>query len=722
MELHKIIEGMGRGLWLKDIDKLLAFTQNFQATKKDLNLIFENVKKYANKKQKGKTLNWLVLGLTVNQNKILNRIIHDGLFRTTNYNYNAKFAYEIHNEIKSNHAALFLNEKNRTYFNSKTIFLSPYKQISLLFNEIICDLKKYKKTIFKDLLIIADFYFLYDIYPQQKHDPSKLTFFSKEEISEAISFLTFHSLKYCKIPSTLYLESNEKNIIENKYEPLIFKACLLKKYLEWEIDIDAFKFECSKNGNKINLKSRDPLLEKSRKNGWVSTEIQKLNFQGRIHSDLNEAESLEVLCDNLLNKYGDLFIKKRKEPVERFTLEIPYEPNLFEFLKKQTFFKEELTLLITECREMFVSLDDILQYKVRNQLTFHDVLIVKRFFNFLRTLFSKHLKDQMKDNPTIVLRSLIPVFNKERLFEILRIFIPDNKIDDLLGLLSWSYEQNTILDLQYRPIIKIGNSYVIPTNIMCKSNLIRNSLYIIRKRIYDNVEEDPIATLLKEEFRGKNITSETNVKYNSQGFIGDIDALAKLENTIFIFEAKNTILPANPYELRTTYDNLIKASSQLDKIVRAFNNDSFRKYFSEKIGWVISPQTKFCTCIVLGNRVFSGYRINGHPVRSTFELCHFIDEGRVEHQDGNTYYLWESDIFKASDLMNYLMHDHFHKVQFDMYDKIILEYFFKQINFNYYTYEANEDSFISGNKFKEKFRFVKRKDVISSGPVRISQA
>jgi hypothetical protein len=354
---------------------------------------------------------------------------------------------------------------------------------------------------------------------------------------------------------------------------------------------------------------------------------------------------------------------------------------------------------------MFKGVNDLLNFEVVSNLTFRDILYVHRLFNFFRYIFSKYLEKHIVDDPKIVFRSLLPVYGKDNLLEILEILIGKEKAGLYLDLFSWNSKKNTLFDIQYRPIINIDEHYIVPLNAMCKSDVFRNTLYIIRKRLFDNSNIDPIAEILKNQITNKNFLVNTNVEFNYEIYTGDIDLIAKFGNTILIVEAKNTLLPGNIYELRTTYDNMIKAASQLTKIKQAFSKPSFAKYIAQKIGWEINENSHIITCIVLANRLFSGYRIDGHAVRSVFELAHFIEEGKILYQDGNTYLMWEGADISEKDIKNYLTDDVFHKLEYDIMSETVIQYPFKKLTYNDHSYVANYEHF--SEKLKSTFKYFK---------------
>ena len=209
------------------------------------------------------------------------------------------------------------------------------------------------------------------------------------------------------------------------------------------------------------------------------------------------------------------------------------------------------------------------------------------------------------------------------------------------------------LDLQYQSIIKCDNYFLIPLNILIGSNFIRNSLYLTRKRIFESTGVDTLTKLLKKVLEDNCDYVDDKVDYKYKTYSGDLDLIAKKDSSIFVFECKNTLYPGNVPEARTTYDHLQKAAEQLNKIVHLFKDNDFRKYLSNKLGWSIENNDKLSTCIVLGNRMYSGLIVDGHPVRGIYELANYIDTGDILVQ-GGVLNQWRADSFTSEDLIRYL--------------------------------------------------------------------
>lgn len=145
-----------------------------------------------------------------------------------------------------------------------------------------------------------------------------------------------------------------------------------------------------------------------------------------------------------------------------------------------------------------------------------------------------------------------------------------------------------------------------------------------------DVSSNLLYELLSKKF--KNVSLE--VGFNCSGFHGDFDVLVYCDGIIYIFECKNIIKPAGFHELRSTLDNVQKGFKQLDKARGAFSNKLFIEYINKKLSWDIREENlKVVTCLVLSNRMFSGYKDKNNHVRSVYELSSFISSGKVETEN-----------------------------------------------------------------------------------------
>ena len=109
----------------------------------------------------------------------------------------------------------------------------------------------------------------------------------------------------------------------------------------------------------------------------------------------------------------------------------------------------------------------------------------------------------------------------------------------------------------------------------------------------------------------------------------EIDVLARFGDYLFVFECKYSLLPCNPHELRTSYDHIKKAASQLTRIKELLALKHIEAELYHRLGWAVTPALEIITCIVSCNGMFPGLVIGGHPVRRWAELQNIIESGVV---------------------------------------------------------------------------------------------
>src|SRR5207244_9918542 len=117
------------------------------------------------------------------------------------------------------------------------------------------------------------------------------------------------------------------------------------------------------------------------------------------------------------------------------------------------------------------------------------------------------------------------------------------------------------------------------------------------------------------------------VKYAWGGRPGEIDVLGVDGDVVVAFECKNSILPTNTFELRTTFDYLEKAAAQLDRFRSALQSSEFRKQLHDRLGCMIPENPQIVSAIVLSNRLLAGSSFRGHPVRAVADLRSFLIYG-----------------------------------------------------------------------------------------------
>jgi hypothetical protein len=135
---------------------------------------------------------------------------------------------------------------------------------------------------------------------------------------------------------------------------------------------------------------------------------------------------------------------------------------------------------------------------------------------------------------------------------------------------------------------------------------------------------------------------------------GDIDFLAFKDGYLFVAECKDSTHPTDLYELRTTYNYVQKASSQLEHIMAAVSDSAYLKIFQQQTGINPVDIKAIVPTVILSNRKFWGYMCNGFPIRNIKEIIGFLATGEWNFRlpDGDLYKfkLWAGEKFQPEDL------------------------------------------------------------------------
>ena len=111
----------------------------------------------------------------------------------------------------------------------------------------------------------------------------------------------------------------------------------------------------------------------------------------------------------------------------------------------------------------------------------------------MRGLMAGRLLPLLETETVVALRSLLPVFRKDKLQALLSLCVSAEAASTFLRITTYSHANNSgVFDVQYQPVIRGGDYCLLPTNVLCSSNLLRNLLYTQRKRVeMEHVDAPP---------------------------------------------------------------------------------------------------------------------------------------------------------------------------------------------------------------------------------------
>jgi hypothetical protein len=329
-----------------------------------------------------------------------------------------------------------------------------------------------------------------------------------------------------------------------------------------------------------------------------------------------------------------------------------------ELLTGNGLFSEDYAHLAESCYELWTTPTDLTALQVADGLTMLDVFQFARILRFHAVLRLRSLQKLKDINYATYLRSVIGGNDYNDLkANLISHGADEQKAEAFLKFWIWNAGGGSgHLDLQYTPMVRLGDTVAVLYACQLNSNLFRNTLLRSKQRPYSDGSKDPLSDELVGALLEKTGTAQSRVKYKYGAETGDLDVVALIGETLFVFECKNTVLPCSAFEQRTLFDYLEKAGEQLDRFVALWSDGEFRKYLGAKLGWDLSIAS-LETAIVPSIRLLSGIHYFGHPVRHLREMANLIRTGRGQlSYSGESIEIdfWSGQPFSDERLRDYL--------------------------------------------------------------------
>ena len=494
-------------------------------------------------------------------------------------------------------------------------------------------------------------------------------YYSQESMGEAVSFLISRYCELYKIENNKCLWINAKELTSSiELGKLILLAAKRNKIVEWEVSMDYYGYDIDhivdpeRDTDYVIVDKQN--IEKTIQLGYIKTDMQE---EARNYSYFRSPDEVMYLYSiaELLGKISDrLFeIVDKDTFMERYHM-IIYEPIVELLVPKdyQTpqFYMEEWVQVANAANEMFIPVEDLLNYDVTEHCNIKDIILFKRFFTLIAYTY-KVFFEKNNDNPEIVVKSAVPVFKKDDLILLTDRFVGNKKkASDLINFFSWDGVGK--LDLQTTPIIKLNeDQYYLMPFVFAVSNLIRNGIVRGRQsnsqRTNSDGVKEPLEIYAEKLFECKkdvfNHVKNCSFVYGDRS--GEVDLVVWSKSHLYLIECKNSILPTSPFELRTTYDYIIKAQKQLDLSSEALHDDDFKEGLLKNWG-VPYTDYEIHTLILLGNRIFTSPNGFKHSIRYIHELDMLFTEGIINSSFGKWRY-WKNEGFSENDFLRYISND-----------------------------------------------------------------
>lgn len=607
-------------------------------------------------------INCLTIGLYYDTKNTIQTTQKSGLLRYSRYVGKRCIVPKIAHEILSlNNRLSFLSTEHIHYFESilnLNQLESAFKELQLtIINGIKSFEKKYKgSSLFKSLLVFADYLFLIDHYPLENNDLVSINGRGKEDLCAGISYLIYFLSKYkpLKVKDTLLV--SEDFIDSGEINQLIIASCLINDFKEFEILIDHFNYKCIQKDGVYKICPPSPDFEKSIRLGYIRSQIQNSNDTNLALQDIDENHlSILQLVNEVIERENLVLFKvANTHGYLRYRIEIPeplYNFIVDTFFKSDLLFKEEVVYLSKIFKEQLLNPQNLDTIKVKDELTLMEFLKIQRVFTLLFLFFKQNLERSPKKDVRLILRSLIPIQLEDAFYNLIKKLTSAKNIDSFLDITCWEPGMNILFDLQYHPLLFIEGRFMIPLSIMANSNSIRNLYASEYKKgnanLFTNGVVDGLVEKLELSFKSKKIICHSQVPLPKS----DLDLCAIFDRTLFVFECKQSLHPVSSFDLRTTYDYIKKAEAQLDYINHLYESGDLDPIFKNRFGINLKSIDNVISCIVLSNRMFNG-NVFKYPVRNINEIENLLGEGILRTDEGE-FHIWRGTELSCSDLENY---------------------------------------------------------------------
>ncbi|WP_267411493.1 hypothetical protein [Pantoea sp. GM_Pan_4] len=458
---------------------------------------------------------------------------------------------------------------------------------------------------------------------------------------------------------SIYVESTS---MDKAYLNIFRDAYLIQIFKESEINVDFFHYDATLiDNNNLIIENRE--FEYYVRSGYAKSELRWSSLFSQFYNneEVKDFPKLEIIMDDLFNnEVAERFLYEiKEEPIERIVakaLFLNYEENKDLFCTDTLFF-EEILMLWTLSNENYTS--DFANINLYKEFTALDILKIQRFFSYISHVYKKAYENISKIDATkakvLRKRSLLPVMKTEDLADALH-RITGHSIEDCTSFIhriSVNFDDpKSVIDLQYSAIVKMGNASLILPTIFSSSNLIR--AFALNEKVHLSIIEkkDAMVNSIKNQLLKSGFSVVNDLQYGKV----EIDILAYLDGHLFVFECKNPYHPVNPFELRNTYNQIIKGFDQIKKIKDILKDKQSLRQLLHKAKFEHESIKEVHYGVINANRVLCGLTEDNISVFHANELINFIKAGEVVMDDG-IYRTWKGEYFTVNDLIRYINRD-----------------------------------------------------------------
>lgn len=575
-------------------------------------------------------VNWLYLGLLCNEAVTRESIGESGALRPSKYRYRVAGIHDVVKELQRSADELDLSQSTRAYLASLQALATLSSSVRKADESLRDFLRRNRDTTLKSLLARVDALFMLGHQGDQAKNSMLLGHYSAEELAEGASYIIHCLDRDFGIEQKHFSMMSETKIKRGVFDKLLIKAAKIRAFCDAEIMIDAFDYRCEVHGTNFLITAPFPELEKSTRLGYMQNE--QAHNRTRLEQQLarnSGATSVFDLADAFFDGGEDFVVRRVDHPISRYTFHIPDIPPIRDMFANEAATVEEESYIRAILTSEIIDWNELRRFEALPGVSILDLSRVFRLFLFLARLASRQLSPLLPNDPDIAYRSLVPVFRKDILRQIIGLSVGEDKVTPILDCLVWKPGSKSMYDMQYRPIIEAGNFYAAPMHLAGMTNWYRNLAFLNKNRVIQDIGHDTASRALASLLQKKSELVREEYETEIDGEKIELDAIFRFGEFLFIFECKHSLLPCNPHELRTSFKGVNKGAEQLSRARRLISRPGNEVELYRRLGWKLAPSKKIVTCVVSCNGMFSGLRIGGNPVRRWAELANMIETGIV---------------------------------------------------------------------------------------------
>lgn len=589
----------------------------------------------------------------------MSEIRKQGAFRVSKVNFDNQVILEITRDIYESENISLVDENYLRNVNTLLILAPEVRKVK---DEILKSATS-SKFFLKTILAIAEEKYCELLWDDKKFLDNnyldRIFYNNKESILSSVSYMV--QLFRESVGELAIRDSNgiDEGMREH-YISLIESSFAVTNYLKSEIDVDVYDYDVITDPNQTAVFLNNEDFETAKNYGYVKTDL-RMQSQVRRHLDsLNSQESfldvLEEIWERNSQEEESILYAVKTSPVERIVVaaalpEYGHGANLF---GSNVLFKEEMMQLIILMDENYN--DDAPLVKICGSFTSLDIFKIQRFFIYIGFIYHRAIEklkiSGRSDFEKLRMNSVLPVMEEAQILQLLK-NCTGKPLDECKVLLeeltNAEISLNETIDLQYKPVLKVGAKYLVMPTVLGHSNIIRSLAKSEGVHFSVVGKTDHMVKTVSDAL----ITQGFKVKHDFKFGVDEVDIIAAKDEYLFLFECKNPYHPVNDFELRNTYAHLVKGFSQLENFKERFRDEQIFKQFLRNLSISPSSIKHVNYGVINANRALTGLSKNGIKAFHAGELMNFVRTGKII-LGSEEFETWQNENFEVKDLLSYM--------------------------------------------------------------------